>query len=306
MGETQQHRFRFSSNARKLLRCSFCHGTLADTPGGAACQACSSQFALKPGGALDLRLPRPRKVSFEFEIGSGLDLDGVDLLPLKERPGSPLMKSLAEVPWHLSRELLSHLPAAAAPGATALDLGCGTGLHRTVCEKLGFDWVGLDYGEDAAPILGDAHSLPFADQSFDFILSLAVLEHLQYPFVAMSEAWRVLKPGASFIGTVAFLEPFHGDSFYHHTHLGTLNSLRSAGFEVLHVAPSTTWTVLQAQADMALFPRMPAWLRSTLIAPVQVAHRLWWSAGALAGKANDPAKRVRQTSGMFAFVARKP
>jgi SAM-dependent methyltransferase len=188
----------------------------------------------------------------------------------------------------------------------ALDLGCGIGLHRAVCEKLGYDWVGLDYGEIEAPILGDAHALPFASQSFDFILSLAVLEHLQYPAVAMNEAWRVLKPGGAFIGTVAFLEPFHGNSYYHHTHLGTLNSLRSAGFEVSHIAPSTTWTVLQAQAEMAFFPRMPAWLRSALIAPLQFAERVWWRLAALLGKVEDPMINVVRTSGMFAFVATKP
>ena len=153
---------------------------MAETPEGAGCQACNLQFALKPGGALDLRLTRPRKVSFEFELGSALDLDGVDLLPLKEKPDSRLVRSLAGVPWHLSRELLSYRPEATAP-----------------------------------------------------------------------------------------------------------------------------WTVLQAQADMALFPKMPGWLRSALIAPLQLAHRLWWSAGAAMGKVDNPAKRILQTSGMFAFIAKK-
>jgi hypothetical protein len=51
----------------------------------------------------------------------------------------------------------------------ALDLGCGVGLHRSVCEKLAYDWVGLDHTEAQAPILGDAHALPFASETFEFI-----------------------------------------------------------------------------------------------------------------------------------------
>jgi len=124
--------------------------------------------------------------------------------------------------------------------------------------------------------------------------------------VAMSEAWRVLKPGGSFVGTVAFLEPFHGNSFYHHTHLGTLSSLRTAGFEVSRIAPSTTWTVLEAQADMALFPRMPWWMKVALITPLQVAHKLWWSVARLLGKTKDSTRLACHTTGMFAFVATKP
>ena len=301
-----RRQFRFSTNAWECMRCSFCSGALEEIADGAFCVNCSTSYQLAPSGALDLRLARPRRVACEFEVGRALDVAGIDFAPLQEQADSTLLQSLEGLPWHFSRELLSYLPRAGRPDAIALDLGCGAGLHRHVCEKLGYDWVGLDYNEAQAPILGDAHALPFASNTFDFIVSVAVLEHLQYPPVAMNEAWRVLKPGGSFVGTVAFLEPFHGNSYYHHTHLGTLSSLRTAGFEVTHVAPSTTWTVLRAQAEMALFPKMPGWLRSALITPLHLAHRLWWSIGRLLGKANDSTSVVCRTSGMFAFVARKP
>jgi len=301
-----RRRFRFSTQAWGQMRCSFCGGCLEEIADGAFCGTCSSSYLIGPSGALDLRLARPRRVTCAFEVGRALDTAAINFAPLQETADKTLLHSLQDLPWHFSRELLTYLPRATSPGAIALDLGCGAGMHRGVCEQLGYDWVGLDYNEAQAPILGDAHALPFANESFDFILSMAVLEHLQYPPVAMNEAWRVLKPGGRFVGTVAFLEPFHGNSYYHHTHLGTLNSLRTAGFEVTHVAPSTTWTVLRAQADMALFPKMPGWMMTTLITPLQVAHRLWWAIGRLLGKTRDSTGIACRTTGMFAFVARKP
>lgn len=301
-----RRQFRFSTKAWDRMRCSFCGGGLEEIADGVYCGTCSTHYPLAASGALDLRLARPRKVTCSFELGRELETSRIDFAPLQALPDSTLLQSLDGLPWHFTRELLSYLPRAATPDAIALDLGCGSGLHRNVFEKLGYDWVGLDYTEPQAPILGDAHALPFASESFDFIVSIAVLEHLQHPPVAMNEAWRVLKPGGSFVGTVAFLEPFHGNSYYHHTHLGTLNSLRGAGFEVTHVAPSTTWTVLDAQAEMALFPKMPRLLRKALLSPLQLAHRLWWTVGRLLGKTNDSVSVVCRTSGMFAFVARKP
>jgi SAM-dependent methyltransferase len=301
-----RRRFRFSTQAWDRMRCSFCEGGLEETADGAFCDNCSTNYQIGPSGALDLRLARPRRVTCAFEVGRALDTATIDFGPLQETADQSLLHALEGVPWHFSRELLSFLPRAANPDAIALDLGCGAGMHRGVCEKLGYDWVGLDYTDAQAPILGDAHALPFASESFDFILSMAVLEHLQYPPVAMNEAWRVLKPGGSFVGTVAFLEPFHGNSYYHHTHLGTLNSLRTAGFEVTHVAPSMTWTVLKAQADMALFPKMPGWMMTALITPLHLAHRLWWAIGRLLGKTSDSTSIACRTTGMFAFVARKP
>lgn len=86
-----------------------------------------------------------------------------------------------KVPRHLTPELLDRFPNARSTGSLALDLGFGTGLHQTVCERADFQWVGVDYGELGAPIWGDAHALPFADDSINFILTIAVLGHIPIP-----------------------------------------------------------------------------------------------------------------------------
>jgi ubiquinone/menaquinone biosynthesis C-methylase UbiE len=206
----------------------------------------------------------------------------------------------------LSKELVSYFPKGNGEGF-ALDLGCGTALHKELCLQCGFKYIGLDYDSKQASMLGDAHALPFKDNSIDFILSIAVLEHIQHPNIMLSEAYRVLKPGGKLIGTVSFLEPFHGISFYHHTHLGVFNSLNVAGFKTSNISPTSDWGALRALSTMAFFPGMPQMISRIIYSPVQLLHRLWWKLGHLLKKseASSEKKRVLSTSGAFSFIAKK-
>jgi len=152
----------------------------------------------------------------------------------------------------------------------------------------------LDYKNEVAPILGDAHALPFRDESFELIVSMNVLEHLQYPPVAYAEVRRVLQKRGVLIGSVAFLEPFHDNSFYHHTHLGTYNTLSRAGLRVLKVSPNVQWPVLTSLRKMQALPRIiyPLLRLANLLVQLRDKLRPW------------PA-RVLRSSGSFFFIATK-
>jgi SAM-dependent methyltransferase len=258
---------------------------------------------------LDLRLKRAKKQRVEFELGAPLpSARTLDFKPLTKRSAPEVDFSGLDVPQHLTGELLSHFPKARSKNSLVLDLGCGNANHREVCERAGYEYLGLDYNAPRAPILGDAHSLSFKDNSFEFILSLAVLEHIRFPFVMMSEAHRVLKPQGKFIGTVAFLEPLHGGrapSFYNYTHLGTLNSLQYGGFEVEHIGPEKEWSGLVALASMGLFPGMPFPLVKLVVSPFQALHRLWWRVGRSMGSKATVHSRLLTTTGGFTFIAFK-
>ena len=149
--------------------------------------------------------------------------------------------------------------------------------------------------------------LEYSNPGWTPVFSMAVLEHIRYPFVLGKEVRRVLKPGGMYIGTVSFLEPFHGDSYYHHTYLGTYNTLATCGFDVIRVAPNRSWSGLRAQATMGgLFPRMPQALGRAIVWPLELVHKLWWKAGSLVSKDAGENRRLLTNTGSFEFVARKP
>jgi SAM-dependent methyltransferase len=296
-----------SERTWEILSCSQCGAPLKRTATGAGCSRCDFKCGTTDSGSLDLRLQRGKRVAVEFELGGPPVPDGFEFKPLERRPQAEVDFSGTRVPWHLTPELLSHFPRAHSPRSVALDLGCGSGLHREVCERAGFHWVGLDYGAAEAPIIGDGHALPFASQSFAFVLSIAVLEHIQNPFVLAKEVFRVLEPGGVYIGTVAFLEPFHGNSFYHHTHLGTYNTLNSAGFHIARVGPSPNWSGLRAQATMGgLFPRLPSAVGVSLVWPLEQLHKLWWLAGRRLSANAAEVTRLLTNTGAFEFIAHRP
>lgn len=78
------------------------------------------------------------------------------------------------------------------------------------------DYKILDPVPDYHPdIIGDIHKLPFADGSIDAIICIAVLEHVEDPFKAMSEMHRVLKKGGYCFIYVPFLFYYHAERGYY-------------------------------------------------------------------------------------------
>jgi SAM-dependent methyltransferase len=95
-----------------------------------------------------------------------------------------------------------------APGQTALDIACGTGvLAREAARRVapGGKVIGLDRNDGMltmarrmAPEIewreARAESLPFANDSFDAVLSQFGLMFFEDPIAALEEMWRVLRP----------------------------------------------------------------------------------------------------------------
>ena len=87
--------------------------------------------------------------------------------------------------------------------------------------------------------VGDAHSLSFEDNSFEFILCTEVLEHLHTPQQAIAEMKRVLQPGGTLVLTTRFVFPIHDapHDYFRYTKYGLQYLFQD--WEMIELIPET-------------------------------------------------------------------
>jgi SAM-dependent methyltransferase len=111
------------------------------------------------------------------------------------------------------------------PSTRVIDVGCGAGRHAFEAYRRGADVVAFDRGESelrsvdtilcamaeagevpatasAKVVVGDALSLPYADETFDCVIASEILEHIPEDDAAIAELTRVLKVGGTLVVSV--------------------------------------------------------------------------------------------------------
>jgi len=108
----------------------------------------------------------------------------------------------------LQAAILADTVGPLSPGARVLDLGCGNGDLVQQWLDLGYDAYGCDFKFKPGPLVDPLqqsdrisliarapYRIPFADDSFDLLVTQQVMEHVKdYP-TTLAETKRVLKPG---------------------------------------------------------------------------------------------------------------
>lgn len=112
---------------------------------------------------------------------------------------------------HFSQKMLNLVQKHS--GKDVLDIGCGHGFNCIELNKRGYKCVGIEinkkYVKEAQKYIEAHHmsaeKLNFPDKSFDTILMLEVLEHLEDPYKALEEIVRVTRK--NLILSVPNIEP---------------------------------------------------------------------------------------------------
>jgi len=205
--------------------------------------------------------------------------------------------------------------------ALYLDHGCGAGSMRPMIESLGYTYIGADNEIGTSTTVGggegfrngathycDLHSLPFNDETFKFAHSYSVFEHLQNPFLAANELYRVMEKGGTCFIAIANLIPFHMDSYFHMTHYGVLNLFSSVGFNVLQVA-GANWNAYEAISSMGGLPG-PRLFRSFISRTIVFMHKGLWKIKKTIKKNSDEEiddiTRHNMMSGIIKAIIKKP
>ncbi len=147
------------------------------------------------------------------------------------------MRHVGRTYWRRKRDKLIKRYVASA--GKVLDIGCG---WRAYSE----DAIRLDISPECHPdVIADIQKgISFPDAHFDTVLMFDVLEHLEYPHIALEETRRILKTGGTLFLTVPFCFPRHGVEYYRFSDLALKKMLEGFAIEIIPVKKSKFWNLI--------------------------------------------------------------
>ena len=179
-------------------------------------------------------------------------------------------------PWYeLVREHIGDVS-----GMHILEVACGRGGFVRQLARAGARVTGCDFSSAAlhaastkvflpggvplaALVQGDAQSLPFADNSFDVVVSCETIEHLPEVQAAVAEMYRVTQPGGKLYLTTPNYFNFMGlyEIYARFRHPGRQDDQpfdRRQWFVQVHKwVRRAGWTILRTDGTVHQFPFIP-------------------------------------------------
>jgi SAM-dependent methyltransferase len=217
------------AETQKLLRCPHCLSELRFADNAHRCGSCGGVYPLTPGG-VPVLIDESKSV---FDIA--------DFLREKEtffRKRGFLFTAIRAMLPEISRnyhtaENYARLRDELLRRGNARVLIVGGSILGKDMEALltpGIELVETDIAlGPRTQLIVDAHSIPFADGSFDAVIAQAVLEHVADPIACVAEFHRVLKADGFVYAETPFMQQVHGGAydFTRFTHLGYLRLFRN-------------------------------------------------------------------------------
>jgi SAM-dependent methyltransferase len=181
-------------------------------------------------------------------------------------------------PFHAS--LLDRLKCAAEelpPGALVLDAGAGECPHASLFSHTRYIKVDRGIGDHSwdysnVDALADICVLPFRSGTFDAVVNIQVLEHIQEPRQCIEEMARTLKPGGRLILTTVQCWEIHQhpNDFFRFTRYGLTYLFERAGLESrVEALGGLFWLIaFRLMAVLGFFQKGWRWLIFVVLAPL--------------------------------------
>ena len=199
------------------------------------------------------------------------------LMALQALGQLPLVRKLARtaadwVDIQLSLIVASLRDVAPQARGRLLDVGCGNKPYESFFRPYVTEYLGIEheatFAATAAGAQGtrpdltyDGDRLPFADQTFDTVLSVQVLEHTPRPRALVAEMARVLKSGGLLILLAPFQFRLHEEphDYYRYSSHGLRHLCEEAGLQVVEIRPQgSLWSVIGHKLNSYLAFRVGA------------------------------------------------
>ncbi len=192
-------------------------------------------------------------------------------------------------------------------GERILDVGCGSGNHMLMFNRMGFDVSGIDaseymvrkakkrFGNSYTLEMGLAEELPFDDNEFDITVLINTLEFLDNPLEALREAGRVSRrlvfigviDGMSLNSLCGMIRRYAGDPFFSRTGFYTSWQLKSLLNKAYGNMP-VSWAYAKAQS---------LWRNPRTVASDHVHESISQGSGHLSGCLNR--KEMKENNGLI-------
>lgn len=171
--------------------------------------------------------------------------------------------------------------------------------------------VGVDI--EAGPgvdVVASVYDLPFESESFDVVLCLSVLEHVEHPRDGIKEMRRVLKKGGTILVSVPFLFPIHDspNDYWRFTKYGLRKLFIDWDIKVLQGESDigTSFAILLQRVGFQTKLRLNRLTKASVFLAAKLVRHMGWFVTGVYGDIGKHVEEPDAFTSSFFLVAKKP